>query len=101
MPFYICMELFSQCITANAGNQRGQDVCTKNINALCATNDPPKAPVPENGSGDAPATSATPTSSGSGPQVTSTTSHAFAGPTMAPVGHGAFAAAVGLMAFML
>ncbi|KAG6000095.1 hypothetical protein E4U21_005819 [Claviceps maximensis] len=103
MPFYICMELFSQCITTNAGNQRGQDVCTKNINALCATSDPPKAPVSDSDSGDSPAaSSAAPTSSGSGDaKVTSTTSHAFAGPTMAPVGHGAFAAAVGLMAYML
>ncbi|KAG5979570.1 hypothetical protein E4U55_005015 [Claviceps digitariae] len=104
MPFYICMELFSQCITANAGNQRGQDVCTKSINALCATNDPPKAPVSDSDNGgDSPApSSATPTPSGSGDaKVTSTTSHGFAGPTLAPVGHGAFAAAMGLMAFML
>ncbi|KAG6029788.1 hypothetical protein E4U19_005832 [Claviceps sp. Clav32 group G5] len=107
MPFYICMELFSQCITTNAGNARGQDVCTKNINALCATHDPPKAPVVDSGSGDAPASTgaAQPTSSGGSgsgdSKVTSTTSHAFAGPTMAPVGHGAFAAAMGLMAMML
>ncbi|KAG5913936.1 hypothetical protein E4U53_004745, partial [Claviceps sorghi] len=107
MPFYICMELFSQCITKYAGNQRGQDVCTKSINSLCATNDPPKAPVSDSGNGDSPAPSnaAQPTSSGTGSgdaKVTSTTSHAFAGPTLAPLGHGAVAAAaMGLAAFML
>ncbi|KAG6019121.1 hypothetical protein E4U41_003388 [Claviceps citrina] len=107
MPFYICMELFSQCITTNAGNSRGQDVCTHNINALCAKYDPPKVAVSDSGSGDSstPSGAAQPTSSGGSgsgdAKVTSTTSHGFAGPTLAPVGHGAFAAAMGLMAYML
>ncbi|QPH00149.1 hypothetical protein C2857_003422 [Epichloe festucae Fl1] len=103
MPFYICAELFSQCITANIGDSRGQDVCSKNINALCAKHDPPKAPVSDSGSGDSSTSSATtttaPSASGSGDtKVTTTSSRAFAGPTMAP---GAFAAAMGLMAYVL
>lgn len=103
MPFYICAELFSQCITANIGDSRGQDVCSKNINALCAKHDPPKAPVSDSGSGDSSTSSATtttaPSASGSGDtKVTTTSSRAFAGPTVAP---GAFAAAMGLMAYVL
>ncbi|GAB0134591.1 hypothetical protein EsDP_00002956 [Epichloe bromicola] len=106
MPFYICTELFSQCITANIGNSRGQDVCTKNINALCAKNDPPKAPVSDSGSGDSStSSSATTTPAAAGPsgsgdtKVTTTSSHAFAGPTLAPRAFAA--AAMGLMAYVL
>jgi hypothetical protein len=105
MPFYICQALFSQCITANAGNAQGQDVCTNNIKPLCATIDPPKSPISDSGSGDGSSTTSgaskpTQTTGGSN-QVSTTSSKAFAGPTLAPVGNGAFIAAMGLMAYML
>lgn len=107
MPFYICQTLFSQCIQKNAGDQRGQDTCTKNIQALCATYDPPKAPVQDSGSNSPSPTNggsstAAPTASSTGDsKVTSTSSHGLAGPTLAPVGNGALVAAVGLVAYLL
>ncbi|KAK2603837.1 hypothetical protein QQS21_003961 [Conoideocrella luteorostrata] len=104
MPFYICTKLHEQCITANVGNQRGQESCNKDILALCATNDPPKGPVKDSGDASTTSSASAPTGSsdsGRNGPVTSTTSHAFAGPTLAPVGSGAFVAAMGMMAYML
>lgn len=104
MPFYICTQLFSQCITANTNDARGQDACTKNINALCAKNDPPKAPVSDSSSSDSSTSSsattpdATGTSGSSDTKVTTTSSRAFAAPTMAP---GALAAGMVFVAYML
>ncbi|GAO15908.1 hypothetical protein UVI_02039330 [Ustilaginoidea virens] len=97
----------NQCIQKNAGDQRGQDTCTKNIQALCATYDPPKAPVQDSGSNSPSPTNggsstAAPTASSTGDsKVTSTSSHGLAGPTLAPVGNGALVAAVGLVAYLL
>ncbi|KAG8416777.1 hypothetical protein J3459_013654 [Metarhizium acridum] len=107
MPFYICQELFSQCITTNAGNAQGQDNCNNKIKPLCAKLDPPKSPVADSGSGDGSSSTATTgasqpsKTSGSSTQVTSTSSKGLAGPTLAPVGNGAFVAAMGLMAYLL
>ncbi|OAQ72856.1 PCI domain-containing protein [Pochonia chlamydosporia 170] len=103
MPFYICQALFSQCITTNAGNAQGQDVCNNNIKPLCAKNDPPKSPIGDSSGGSSSTTDASkPTQTGgSNTQVTTTSSKGLAGPTMAPVGNGVFVAAMGLMAYML
>lgn len=106
MPFYICEAVFSQCITANANNAQGQDICNNKVKPLCATQSPPKNPVADSGDGSSSSTSATGASkptgtSGGNTQVTTTSSHGLAGPTLAPLGGSAFAAAMGLMAYML
>ncbi|EFY89763.1 PCI domain-containing protein [Metarhizium acridum CQMa 102] len=79
MPFYICQELFSQCITTNAAGGGG---VASSSTATTGASQPSKT-------------------SGSSTQVTSTSSKGLAGPTLAPVGNGAFVAAMGLMAYLL
>lgn len=106
MPFYICEAVFKQCIAANAGNAQGQDTCNNNVKPKCATQTPPKSPVADSGDGSSSSTTGTGTSkptqtSGGNTQVTTTSSHGLAGPTLAPLGSGAFAAAMGLMAYLL
>lgn len=112
MPTFICKELFSQCITQHANDQRGQEACTTNIDDLCATQAPPKEPV-ESDSGDdddgddsdASSTSTTasaPKATETEESVSTSTSDGLAAPTMAPVGQGAVAAAaLGMMAYLI
>lgn len=113
MPTFICQELFAQCISQNAGSQSGQRDCKSKIQALCATQSPPKNTASDDDDDDDDATttlsSATRSATGSAASasatedtVTSTSSDGFAAPTMAPAGKGAAAAvALGMMAYLL
>ncbi|KAL6906781.1 hypothetical protein GGI43DRAFT_239966 [Trichoderma evansii] len=116
LPTFICQQLFSNCIQANAGNADGQDQCKSNIQKLCATHNPPTAA--EVSSLDASTAAATQTDSttsaashaatttaadkSASSSAQSTTSKALAAATLGPVGAGAFAlAAAGLAAYAL
>lgn len=103
MPTFICNELLAQCIAENTQSSRDQDDCKKNIGDLCGTITPPTLSSEKSSSAAAGASStsshaATATSE----SVATTSSKALAAPTMMPAaGHGAFALAVGVMAYML
>ncbi|RSL59787.1 hypothetical protein CEP54_007105 [Fusarium duplospermum] len=114
MPTFICQELFAQCISQNAGSQSGQRDCKQKIQALCATQAPPKnAASDDDDDDDDDATTTLSTATRSATQsaasasateetVTSTTSDGLAAPTMAPAGKGAAAAvALGMLAYLL
>ncbi|PTB36928.1 uncharacterized protein TrAFT101_007214 [Trichoderma asperellum] len=114
LPTFICQQLFSNCIQANAGNADGQDQCKSNIQKLCATHNPPTiAEISSLADASTAATTAATTSAASHAATTSadktasssaqsTTSKALAAATMGPVGAGAFAmAAAGLAAYAL
>ncbi|KAM0437602.1 hypothetical protein ACHAPT_001966 [Fusarium lateritium] len=113
MPTFICQELFGQCIQQNAGSQRNQRDCKQKIQALCATQAPPKNVASDDDDDDDDATTTAETATQSATQsgsrasateesVTSTSSDAFAAPTMAPAGKGAAAAvALGMLAYLL
>ncbi|KAJ4203520.1 hypothetical protein NW767_005015 [Fusarium falciforme] len=114
MPTFICQELFAQCISQNAGSQSGQRDCKQKIQALCATQSPPKNTASDDDDDDDDdATTTLSTATRSATQtaasadateesVTSTTSDGFAAPTMAPAGKGAAAAvALGMLAYLL
>lgn len=110
VPTFICEELYSQCITTNAGSAKLQKECTKNIQDLCATQGPPDA---DSSSSSTESETATAAASGSATKssssaeatadsVTSTSSDGFAAPTMAPAGKGAAAAvAIGMLAYLV
>ncbi|KAH7022649.1 hypothetical protein EDB80DRAFT_878182 [Ilyonectria destructans] len=110
VPTFICEELYSQCITTNAGSSKLQKECTKNIQDLCATQGPPDA---DSSSSSTESETATASASGSATKsassaeatadsVTSTSSDGFAAPTMAPAGKGAAAAvAIGMLAYLV
>lgn len=113
MPTFICQELFAQCISQNAGSQSGQRDCKSKIQALCATQSPPKNTASDDDDDDDDATttltSATRSATGTAASasatedtVTSTSSDGFAAPTMAPAGGAAAAAAaLGMLAYLL
>ncbi|KAF9772998.1 hypothetical protein IL306_009260 [Fusarium sp. DS 682] len=110
MPTFICQQLFSQCISQNTGSQDGQKQCKSKIGSKCATQNPPKEVIDDDGdatstASDTATTSATRSSSqatGTAESVTSTTSDGFAAPTMAPMGGGAAAAvALGVLAYLI
>lgn len=113
MPTFICQELFAQCISQNAGSQSGQRDCKQKIQALCATQSPPKNAASDDDDDDDDATTTLSTATRSATQsaasasateetVTSTTSDGLAAPTMAPAGKGAAAAvALGMLAYLL
>lgn len=105
VPTFICEELYSQCISTNAGSASGQKECTKNIEDLCATQNPPAADSVSSSSTETATASATKSSSDSkatSGSVTSTSSDGFAAPTMAPAGRGAAAAvAIGMLAYLV
>ncbi|OAA49432.1 PCI domain-containing protein [Metarhizium rileyi] len=102
IPFYTCEKLYSQCITETAQKNTDQAPCTNNIKPLCAKLDQPKSPISD-GSASSTATDASQPSktSSSTTQMATTSSKALAGPTLTPVANGAFAAAMGLMAYLL
>jgi hypothetical protein len=116
IPFFVCRELYSQCIAQNAGNADGQDACDENINALCFEHDPPSAADVEDEDDDdeSSSTSSAPTSTAT--QSSSQTSGTAAAETTGPsdnddedsaahvnvAGSGAAAvAALGLLAALL
>ncbi|KAI8724981.1 hypothetical protein NCS52_00067900 [Fusarium sp. LHS14.1] len=111
MPTFICQELFAQCISQNAGSQSGQRDCKSKIQALCATQSPPKNTASDDDDDDATTTLTSATRSATGTAasasatedtVTSTSSDGFAAPTMAPAGGAAAAAAaLGMLAYLL
>ncbi|UPK97981.1 hypothetical protein LCI18_008916 [Fusarium solani-melongenae] len=113
MPTFICQELFAQCISQNAGSQSGQRDCKQKIQALCATQSPPKNTASDDDDDDDDATTTLSTATRSATQsvasasatedtVTSTSSDGLAAPTMAPAGKGAAAAvALGMLAYLL
>ncbi|KAJ4308822.1 hypothetical protein N0V84_011867 [Fusarium piperis] len=112
MPTFICQELFAQCIQQNAGSQRGQRDCNQKIQALCATQSPPRNAASDDDDDDdatttlqsatRSATQSAASASATEESVTSTSSDGFAAPTMAPAGKGAAAAvALGMLAYLL
>ncbi|RSM16374.1 hypothetical protein CEP52_000264 [Fusarium oligoseptatum] len=115
MPTFICQELFAQCISQNAGSQSGQRQCKQKIQALCATQSPPKNAASDDDDDDddddatttlssatRSATQSAASASATEETVTSTSSDGFAAPTMAPAGKGAAAAvALGMLAYLL
>lgn len=104
MPTFICNELLAQCIAENTQSSRLQDDCKKNIGDLCGTITPPTLSEEDSTTTASAAASSTASdaASATGETVATTSSQALAAPTMMPAaGHGAFALAVGVMAYML
>jgi hypothetical protein len=114
IPFFVCRELFSQCIAQNAGNADGQESCTENINSLCLDHNPPSAADVEDSDDDDESTSTTtsPTSTATEASETSGTAAAettapgdndddSAGPINVPGSGAAAVAALGLLAALL
>ncbi|KAF7540914.1 hypothetical protein G7Z17_g12096 [Cylindrodendrum hubeiense] len=104
VPTFICQELYSQCITTNAGDSTLQEECVTNIQDLCATQNPPDADDSSSSTTEtatATATKSSSTAEATEDSVTSTSSDGFA-PTMAPAGKGAAAAvALGMLAYLV
>ncbi|KOS20266.1 hypothetical protein ESCO_006083 [Escovopsis weberi] len=115
MPTFICQQVFSDCITANAGNAKGQADCKSHIEKLCGTAKPPLASDDSDDDDSsssttsasatkatAPPTSAAHSATAANAAPTSQTSTSLAGPALAPGGAGAVAvAAAGLFTFLL
>lgn len=114
MPTFICKELFKECIDTHTGDSRAQALCKSNIDAKCATEDPPKEKSEDddgddNDDDDKSSTTASrqsSTSSSSKPEATedkvsTTESDGYAAPTMAPAGNVAAVAAIGVLAYLV
>lgn len=116
LPYFICAELFSQCIDSHKDDAIGQDACISNIEDKCPKNDPPKEPL-EGADSDGASTSSSasrPTGtpapnnneggddSNTEGSVSTTSSDGLAAPTLVPAANGVAAiAAFGVLAYLV
>ncbi|KAK4192827.1 hypothetical protein QBC35DRAFT_447194 [Podospora australis] len=105
LPSLICMEAFSQCITANVGDSQGQSKCKTDIEAKCGKLDPAKADFGSDASESSTssaATSASTAGAAASSAPTSSSSQAAAPTNMAySLGNGVAAMAAGVFAAAL
>ncbi|KAI1866531.1 hypothetical protein JX265_007832 [Neoarthrinium moseri] len=102
LPFHICQEAFTECITQTVGNAAGQRNCTTSISDKCGTKNATDSSASTPSTTTAASSSGTATAASSSKAATSSTSKAGAMPTnIQHIGNGAAAVAVGLLAYML
>ncbi|RYP38960.1 hypothetical protein DL768_010743 [Monosporascus sp. mg162] len=107
IPFFVCMQLFEDCIESNPDDARAQENCTTTYNDNCGTEDSADAAQIDTQTSTSSATSsatAPPETSSAGSEDATTTSDSGAMPTNMPIqhiGNGIAAVAVGVFAYML
>ncbi|RYP21848.1 hypothetical protein DL767_009167 [Monosporascus sp. MG133] len=107
IPFYVCKQLFEDCIASNPDDARAQENCTTTYDDNCGTEDSADAAQIDAQTSTSSATSsatAPPETSSAGSEEATTTSDSGAMPTNMPIqhiGNGIAAVAVGVFAYML
>ncbi|RYO90941.1 hypothetical protein DL764_008351 [Monosporascus ibericus] len=107
IPFFVCNQLFEDCIEDNPDDARAQANCTTTYDDNCGTEDSADAAqIDAQTSTSSPTSSATapPETSSTGSAEATTTSDSGAMPTNMPIqhiGNGVAAVAVGVFAYML
>ncbi|RYP05813.1 hypothetical protein DL765_009728 [Monosporascus sp. GIB2] len=107
IPFFVCKQLFQDCIESHPDDARGQRNCTTTYDENCGTEDSADATKIDAQTSTSSATSSTtapPETSSAGSAEATTTSDSGAMPTNMPIqhiGNGVAAVAIGVFAYML